>query len=243
MNKKSNDFRPKLSNKQKHTLDYWIVATKEIENTCLSVLNLFYQNDDYTNYLKYQQQFRNFQEIRNVLSSIVLKTVETNNLLFMESVVVDSVKQLMNTIVLNSAGNESVMGKTTAIRRMYNEIALIIVKCMLMLKRKIQEVGSLSFYQIQLSEFPLEFFHNFQDEYLNGIPPRQIKYETEAYKTLKMLDAFANRLNFMLKMTLKGRNKQNEKIAKTLMESIELIVTSVQKISFGMLRSSLWLKL
>ncbi|XP_037033555.1 uncharacterized protein LOC119072443 isoform X2 [Bradysia coprophila] len=210
MNRKTNIFLSKLSNKQRHTLDYWRVATQEIENTCLSVLNLMYQNDDYANYLRYQQQFQNFKEIRNVLSNIVLKTVETNNLLFMESVVVNSVKQLMNTIVLNSAGNEGTIRKTTAISRMYNEIALIIVKCMLILKKKIQDV----------------------DQYLNKIPTRQIKYETEAYKTLRMLDAFANRLNFMLRKTLKGRNEQNGQIAESVFQSVELIITSVQRISF-----------
>ncbi|KAG4069121.1 hypothetical protein HA402_008432 [Bradysia odoriphaga] len=210
MNRKTNIFLSKLSNKQRHTLDYWRVATQEIENTCLSVLNLMYQNDDYANYMRYQQQFQNFKEIRNVLSSIVLKTVETNNLLFMESVVVDSVKQLMNTIVLNSVGDESTIRETTAIRCMYNEIALIIVKCMLILKKKIQDV----------------------DQYLNKIPSRQIKYETEAYKTAKMLDAFANRLNFMLKMTLKARKERNGQIAKSVLESVELIITSVQRITF-----------
>lgn len=144
MNKKTKISQSKLSNKQRHTLQYWSEATKEIENTCLSVLNLLYQNNDYVSYLEYQQQFNKFKEIRNVLSGIVIKTVETNNLSFMESVVVDSVKQLMNMIALNSTGNESKIGKTTAIRRMYNELALIIVKCMVILKQKIQDVGSLS---------------------------------------------------------------------------------------------------
>lgn len=50
-----------------------------------------------------------------------------------------------------------------------------------------------------------------------------------------MLDAFANRLNFMLKMMLKGRHERNGRIAKSVFESIELIITSVQRLSFGML--------
>lgn len=150
MSRKINIFQAKLSNKQKHTLDYWRVSTKEIESTCLSVLHVLYQNNDYENYLKYQRQFRNFKDIRNVLSDIVLKTVETNNLLLMENMVVDSVKQLMNVIVLKptvnlcSNGIPSTAFKKT-VSRLYNEIALIIIECMLLLKNKLQDIGWLSF--------------------------------------------------------------------------------------------------
>lgn len=145
MSRKINILQSKLSNKQKHTLDYWRVATKEMENTCLSVLHLFYKNNDYENYLKYQLQFRNFKDIRIVLSEVVLKTVETNNLMLMESMVVDAVKQLMNMITLNPSVNQQSIGKSTTfertVSRLYNEIALIIIECMLLLKTKLKDLG------------------------------------------------------------------------------------------------------
>lgn len=145
MSRKSNILQTKLSNKQKHTLDYWQTATKEIENTCLSVLHLLYQNDDYENYLKYQRQFSNFKDVRNVLSGIVSRTVETNNLYLMENMVVDAVRQLMNMIALKPSVNQCDIAKTTAldttVSRLYNEIALIIVECMSMLKTKLQDIG------------------------------------------------------------------------------------------------------
>lgn len=145
MSRKINIFQAKLSNKQKHTLDYWRLSTKEIENTCLSVLHLLYQNNDFENYLKYQRQFRNFKDIRNVLSDIVLKTVETNNLLLMESMVIDSVKQLMNVIALKPMVKQYSNGPfKKTVNRLYNEIALIIIECMLILKNKLQDIGWLT---------------------------------------------------------------------------------------------------
>lgn len=143
-----------LSNKQRHTLDYWRVATKEIENTCLSVLHLLYKNNDYENYLKYQNQFRNFKDIRSVLSEIVLRTVETNNLFLMESMVVDSVKQLKNMIALKPSVNQFSLGKSTAfertVSRLYNEIAFIIIECMLLLKNKLNDIGLVEFLSIHI---------------------------------------------------------------------------------------------
>lgn len=144
MSRKINILQTKLSNKQKHTLEYWQVATKEIENTCLSVLHLFYKNNDYENYLKYQQQFMNFKDIRTALFDIVLRTIETDNLLLIESVTIDAVKQLMDMITLNPKLNVST-GKSVAVRRsvtpLYNQIALIIVQCMSKLKNKLKEIG------------------------------------------------------------------------------------------------------
>lgn len=69
--------------------------------------------------------------------------------------------------------------------------------------------------------------------YLSKIPQQQIKHETEALKIVKILDNFANRLNFLLRMTLKGREERNEEVAKSVFQSIELIIVSVQRISFG----------
>lgn len=145
MSRKVNILQSKLSNKQKHTLDYWRVATKEMENTCLSVLHMFFKNNDYENYLKYQLQFRNFKDIRIILSEVVLRTVETNNLLLMESMVVDAVKQLMNMIALNPPVDQCSFKKGTTfektVSRLYNEIALIIMECMLLLKAKLHDLG------------------------------------------------------------------------------------------------------
>lgn len=145
MSKKINVFQTEVSDKQKLTLDYWQTATNEIENTCLSVLHLLYQNDDYENYLKYQRQFNNFKDVRNILSGIVLRTVETNNLYLMENMVVDSVRQLINMITLNPSVNQFCISESTefdkTVSRLYNEIALIIVECMSMLKNKLQIIG------------------------------------------------------------------------------------------------------
>lgn len=144
----SKKLQTNLSNKQKHTLDYWQMATQEIENTCLSVLHLLYQNDDYENYLKYQRQFCNFKDVRKVLSGIVSKTVETNNLFLMESMVLDAVRQLMNMISLKTSVNHSFIAQSQGfdrtVNRLYNEIAVIIVECMSMLKNKLEEIGWLS---------------------------------------------------------------------------------------------------
>lgn len=163
MNRKPNNFPSKLSNKQKHTLDYWRVATREIENTCLSVLHLFYRNDDYVNYLKYQQHFRNFKDFRSVLSDVVLKTVETNNFFLMESVVIDSVKHLQNIITMNSSMHRN--RRETEFGRHYNEIALIIIKCLLILKNKLRDLGSFNLksfrtYVINASNFQKKKSHH-----------------------------------------------------------------------------------
>lgn len=61
-----------------------------------------------------------------------------------------------------------------------------------------------------------------------------MRYETEAFKIVKMLDCYANRLNSLLKMTLKGRKEKDGDVAKSVFQSIELIITSVQRISLGM---------
>lgn len=73
----------------------------------------------------------------------------------------------------------------------------------------------------------------FLDKYLTKIPVQQLKFETEALKTVKMLDNFAFRLNFLLQVTLRGRKDRNEGVARSVFQSIELIITSVQKISLG----------
>lgn len=62
-----------------------------------------------------------------------------------------------------------------------------------------------------------------------------MKYETEALRNVKMLDCFAKRLNVLLKMTVNGRQERDGEVAKSVFQSIELIITSVQRISFGML--------
>ncbi len=78
-------------------------------------------------------------------------------------------------------------------------------------------------------------FELFSEEYLNQIPYQRIKYETEALKIVKTLDAFANRLNFMLKITSKRNDfDKNDDLAKTVVQSIKMILTSVQKLSLGM---------
>lgn len=65
-----------------------------------------------------------------------------------------------------------------------------------------------------------------------------MKYETEALHVVKMLDVFANRLDFMLKMTLNGRGETNEEeLVKSVFQSVELIITSVQRMSFGLLHT------
>lgn len=51
-----------------------------------------------------------------------------------------------------------------------------------------------------------------------------------------MLDCFAKRLNVLLKMTVNGRQERDGEVAKSVFQSIELIITSVQRISFGMLK-------
>lgn len=79
----------------------------------------------------------------------------------------------------------------------------------------------------------------FQDEYLSRIPAKQMKCETEALKIVKMLDKFASRLSFLLKISLKGREEKNEEVAKSVFQSVELIITSVQRISLGMLTNNI----
>lgn len=133
-----------LTNKQKHTLEYWRITTNEIENTCLSVLHLLYQEDDFENYLKYQCQFSKFKEIRNVLFDIVFRTVKTNNLFLMESVVVDAVKLLMKVIELTPSANENFIPFERNVCHSYDEIALIIIECMSILKSKLQDMGLFS---------------------------------------------------------------------------------------------------
>lgn len=151
MSRKITNLQRKLSSHQKHTLEYWRVATNEIENTCLSVLHILYQNNDYKNYLTYQQQFRNFKDIRNALFDVVLRTVETDNLFLMEDICIDAVKQLMNMIVLYPQKNQYSTGKSVKLKRsigrIYNQIALIIVECMSKLKTKVKEIGWLILIQ------------------------------------------------------------------------------------------------
>lgn len=75
-----------------------------------------------------------------------------------------------------------------------------------------------------------------KDEYLSKIPTKQIKYESEALKIVKVLDNYENRLNYLLKATLKGKEERSEEIAKSVFQSIELIIISVQRMSFGNLK-------